>query len=106
MLKSINNVDKILVYGETGLKQLENTNLVDNNEIIKIGSLKTDELFNKNKKFDSNVSKNAITLYAFPCDNFQENFNANTYYSQVWQATGLQDCGRIQLIYLQNVKQI
>jgi len=84
--KSINNVDKILVYGETGLKQLEDTNLVDNNAIIKIGSLKTDELFNQNKKFGSNISRNAITLYAFPCDDFQENFNANTYYSQVWQA--------------------
>lgn len=83
---NIKNIDKILVYGDSGYKQYLNTGLVDNKDIIQVGSLKTDLLF---KDFTSSSSKpasrNKVTLFAFPCGDFPKNFDVNSNYSKVWQ---------------------
>ena len=82
----INNIDKVLVYGESGLRQFKDTKIIDNEKIFKVGSLKTDSLHSNLKNLDTNKIKKTITLYAFPCGEFQEDFDATTNYSQVWQA--------------------
>ena len=86
--KKIKNVDKVLVYGETGYKHFVNTNLVDNSQIYKVGSLKADELYKNLKISNSNSNKNkkTITLFAFPAGEFPKGFDANSYYSQQWHA--------------------
>ncbi len=82
----INNIDKVLVYGESGFRQFKDTNIIDNEKIFKVGSLKTDSLYSNLKNLNTNKFKKTITLYAFPCGEFQDDFDATTHYSQVWQA--------------------
>ena len=81
----VKNIHKILVYGKSGYEQYKNTKLVTNDNIHQVGSLKTDHLFNKIKNISENKRKNEITMFAFPCDQFPENFDPNSLHSQVWQ---------------------
>jgi len=82
----IRNIDKVLVYGETGYKQFIDTNLVQNNQIYKVGSLKADELYKNLKNTNFSKNKKTISLFAFPAGEFPDRFDANSYYSQKWHA--------------------
>ena len=84
----IKNIDKILVYGESGYNQFIDSQLVDKENIFKVGSLKTDYLYEKIKKLNDKGIQNKgkdITFFAFPCGPFPDKFDANSFYSQVWQ---------------------
>jgi hypothetical protein len=83
--ESIKNIDKIFVYGESGYEQYKNSKLVKNQNIHKVGALKTDYLFNKIKNIQSQDRKKDITFFAFPCGEFPINFDPDSFNSQVWQ---------------------
>ncbi len=92
LANQITNITKILVYGKSGYKQYLDTNLVQNQNIVEVGSLKTDRLFEKIKNTNNEIFKNQynlnrkeVTLFAFPCGDFPEDFNIDSDYSKVWQ---------------------
>tara|TARA_B100001121_G_scaffold310644_1_gene343474 strand:- start:3689 stop:5035 length:1347 start_codon:yes stop_codon:yes gene_type:complete len=92
LANQINNITKILVYGKSGYKQYIDTNLVQNQNIVEVGSLKTDRLFEKIKNTNNeilkkqyNLKRKEVTLFAFPCGDFPADFNIDSDYSKVWQ---------------------